>query len=98
MDRARNGIQEAVELGVWLGARELQNRTIMLGDSRQQALWSQYELTVDEGTAMSDIYVWTRGNAFLKLRCTSRSSDVDSNQAVLHPLLTAFGSPPASAE
>lgn len=98
MDLARNGIREAVDLGVWQGARELKSETVMLGDSRQPALWSQYELSVNEITVLSDIYVWTHGNAFLKLRCTSHSSDFDSNQAVLRPLLTAFGSLPATAE
>ncbi len=89
---AKNGIEQAVEFGFWQAAKENASGTIMLGDSQQKALWSQYNLTVDGTTVASDIYVWTCSNAFLKLRCSSRSEDVTSNQTVLKPLLTSLGS------
>ena len=92
MARAKNGIDVAVQLGYWQAATEVEAKTVQLGDSRQQALWSQYHLKVDGMVVASDIYVWARGNTLFKLRCTCRSEDVASNQAVLAPLLTAFGS------
>ncbi len=94
---AKNGIEQAVQLGYWQAAKEKATDTVVLGDSQQQALWSQHELTVDGATAVSDTYVWARNNAFFKLRCTNRSDDLASNQATLRPLLTALGSATTSA-
>ncbi|MFO0976615.1 MAG: hypothetical protein U0996_09475 [Planctomycetaceae bacterium] len=93
MQRAKSGIEQAVQLGYWHEAREVNSGTVGLGDSSQKALWSQYNLTVDGATLASDIYVWSHADTFFKLRCTCRTEDVGSNQTVLQPLLTAFGSP-----
>jgi hypothetical protein len=92
MRHAKIGIEQAVQLGYWQAAKETESKTVELGDSQQQALWSQYHLTVDDMILASDIYVWAQGNTLFKLRCTCRSEDVPSNQAILGPLLTAFGS------
>jgi len=92
MEHAKNGIEQAVQLGYWQAAEESESRTVQLGNSQQQALWSQYHLTIDGKILASDIYVWAKGNTFFKVRCTCRSEDVISNQAILGPLLTAFGS------
>ncbi|MCO8120395.1 hypothetical protein NHH03_01505 [Stieleria sp. TO1_6] len=92
MRHAKNGIEQAVQLGYWQDAEETQSKTVQLGDSPQQALWSQYHLTVDGMVLASDIYVWAQTNTLFKLRCTCRSEDVASNQAILGPLLTALGS------
>lgn len=92
MRHAKTGIEQAVQLGYWQAAKETESKTVQLGESGQQALWSQYHLTVDDMVLASDIYVWARANTFFKLRCTSRSEDVVSNQEVLGPLLTALGS------
>lgn len=92
MRHAKDGIEQAVQLGLWQAAKETESKTVELGDSEQQALWSQYHLTVDDMVLASEIYVWARGNTLFKLRCTCRSEDVPSNQAILGPLLTAFGS------
>lgn len=91
MKQAKRGIEQASQLGYWQAAKETESKTVLLGDSQQQALWSQYHLTVDEMVLASDIYVWARSNTLFKIRCTARSEDVASNQAVLGPLLTAFG-------
>jgi hypothetical protein len=91
-NRARNGIEQAVQLGLWQSAKEKTHETVTLGNSQQQALWSQYELAVNGVTVVSDIYVWVHSNFFLKLRCTSRSKEINSNQAVLKPLLSSLGS------
>ena len=92
MRHAKNGIEQAVQLGYWQAAKENESEIVQLGDSQQQALWSQYHLTVDGMNLASDIYVWAQGNTLFKLRCTCRSEDSPSNQAILGPLLTAFGS------
>ena len=92
MQHAKNGIEQAVQLGYWQAADETESTTLQLGDSQQQALWSQYHLTVDGMVLASDIYVWAQTNTLFKLRCTCRSENVASNQAVLGPLLTALGS------
>lgn len=91
MQRAKTGIEQAAELGYWERAKEITAATVDLGKSQQRALWSQYELTVDGQTVVSDIYVWGCADAFFKLRCTSRSEDVAPNEVVLEPLLTALG-------
>ena len=96
MQRAKRGIEQAVQLGYWQTAKEADSGTVPLGDSHLKALWSQYHLTVDGMTLASDIYVWSHANTFFKLRCTCRTEEVSSNQTVLHPLLTAFGSPTVS--
>jgi hypothetical protein len=93
MQSAKDGIEQAVQLGIWQGAKEMQSKTVQLGDSKQQALWSQYSLTVDGKDVASFIYVWTNENTFFKLRCTCRSEAVRLNQELLKPLLTALGSP-----
>lgn len=92
MTRARIGIEDAVQLGYWKAAKEIESKTVFLGDSQQQALWSQYHLTVDGMVVASDIYVWARSNTLFKVRCTSRTQDLAASQVVLGPLLTAFGS------
>ena len=89
---AKEAIDQMVQLGHWQAAEETESKTVQLGDSKQQALWSQYQLTADNNTVVSDIYVWAQSNTFFKLRCTARSEDVESNQKVLAPLLTALGS------
>lgn len=93
MERAKSGIQQAVQLGYWQAAKEAESDIVALGDSSQKALWSRYQLTVEGMTLLSDIYVWSRADTFFKIRCTCRSADINSNQAALRPLLTAFGSP-----
>lgn len=93
MNRAREGIEQAVQLGYWKAAKLVESKTVRLGDSQQQALWARYHLTVDGAILTSDIYVWARSNTLFKIRCTSRSEDVAPNQSILEPLLTAFGSP-----
>ncbi|WP_146395927.1 hypothetical protein [Pseudobythopirellula maris] len=98
MQHAKKGIEQAVQLGYWQAAKETEFKTVKLGDSEQQALWSQFHLTVDDMILASDIYVWAQNNTFFKLRCTSRSEDIASNQAALDPLLTALGSPAATAK
>ena len=52
---ARSAIQQAVELGAWEAAEEKANETVTLGSSKQKALWSRHELTVDGAAALSDI-------------------------------------------
>jgi hypothetical protein len=64
----------------------------MRGGKQQKALWSQYRLTVDGETVVSDTYVWAHSDTLFKLRCTGRSEDAASNQAALRPLLTSLGS------
>ena len=91
MENAKSGIDMAVQLGNWQAAKEKFTDTVMLGDSQQETLWSQFDLTKDGKTLASDIYVWTHANAFFKLRCTSESEDVGSHQTILRPLLTALG-------
>ena len=90
--RAKSGIQQAVELGYWQSAQELKTDTVVLGDSDQKAHWSQYQLTIDDTSAVSDIYVWSFNDTLFKLRCTNRFEDVTSNQNILKPLLTSLGS------
>jgi hypothetical protein len=93
MQHAKSGIEQAVQLGYWQAAKEVESGVVPLGDSPQKALWSRYHLTENGVTRVSDIYVWSHANTFFKLRCTCRTEDVAPTQAVLHPLLTAFGSP-----
>lgn len=95
MQHAKTGIQQVVQLGYWDAAKEVKFETVRLGESQRQALWSQYDLTVDGEVLASDIYVWAYSNTLFKLRCTAHSKDVVSNQAVLGSLLTALGSPSA---
>ena len=95
---AKDGIEQAVKLGIYQSAEEIETKTIMLGDSRQQAHWSQYRLTVEQVTVVSDIYVWSGSNTMFKLRCTCSTDDAAASQAALKPLLTAFGSAAKSAE
>lgn len=92
MVNAKNGIEQAVQVGLWQSAKESTSQTVYLGYSQQQALWSQYYITADGMTLASDIYVWSQANTLFKLRCTSRKESVTSNKAVLDPLLTALGS------
>lgn len=91
MEHAKTGIQQAVELGVWKAADETNAGIVKLGVSDQQALWTRYDLTVDSGTGVSDIYVWVRSNAVFKLRITSRYTNADVGDEMLQPLLTAIG-------
>lgn len=98
MQQAKNGIEQAVQLGYWQSAKETEFKIVKLGDSKQQALCSKYHLAVDDMVLASDIYIWAKKNTFFKIRCTSRSEDVLSNQAVLDPLLTALGSQTDSAK
>ena len=98
MKGARYGIEQAVKFGIWEAAKETKSETIQLGDSQQQALWSQYELTVDGAKVASDIYVWAQANKLFKIRSTSQSKDAKSDQATLVPLLTALGSSGAAAK
>jgi len=92
MRSAKNAIEQAVQLGVYQAADEIESKTVLLGESQQQALWSQYHLTVDGMVLASDVYVWAHSNTLFKIRCTCRSDDAPSNQEVLGPLLTALGS------
>ena len=89
MTRAKAGIQQAVQLGYWQAAKEVENGIVPLGGSGKQALWSRYSLTVGGTTARSDIYVWSHNNALFKLRCTRRSKDAVAETKVLLELLTA---------
>ncbi|MDB2685947.1 hypothetical protein N9Y42_01940 [Mariniblastus sp.] len=98
MAGAKMGIQQAVQFGAWQSAKEIKSEIIQLGESEQQALWSQYELTVDGELLASDIYVWAQANTIFKIRSTSHSKDAESNHAVIEPLLTALGSSGATAE
>lgn len=91
MQGAKSGIQLAVEYGLWQSAEEVKTEVVPLGDSSLQAMWSQYLLGRNGVIVVSDIYIWTHQNTIFKIRSTSRSEDVDSNQDVLKPLLTAFG-------
>jgi hypothetical protein len=91
MERAKNGIEVAVELGQWQAAVEVDRGIVALGNSTRKALWSRYELTVEDVKMPSDIYVWTRADHIFKLRYTSRSIGTALEKAVLSELLSAFG-------
>lgn len=92
MQHAKSGIEQAVALNLWKAARQIESRTVSLGNSSQQALWSRYELTSQQDEVLSsEIYIWARENTFFKLRCTCRLEDIAANQTILAPLLTAFG-------
>lgn len=94
LENAKGAIQAGIDLGWYQAAKEIKTEVIKLGDSSQQALWSQYELTSEGMTKLSEIYLWTHANTIFKLRCTVHSEQVTSNQVVLKPLQTAFGSSP----
>ena len=96
MTGAKAAIMQAVEFGMWQAAKELDSKTVFLGDSKQQDLWAQFQLTSDDVMLTSDIYVWAHTNTFFKLRVTCHSSDAQSNRAVLKPLLTSLGTPAPS--
>jgi hypothetical protein len=91
MKTATAGIEQAVELGIWKAAQEIDHGTVSLGDSSQKALWSRYRLTTDQGEAISDTYVWPYANTLFKLRCTGHAKNPIDDVKVLTPLLTALG-------
>ena len=91
MQSAKSGIAQLVDLGIWQNAKERKSEVVRLGDSQQNALWCQYDLTVDGKTVASDIYVWSKSNTLFKIRCTSQSEDAPNTQKIIHSLLTAFG-------
>ena len=92
LEKAKRGIEQARDLGYYQAAKEVDSKTVKLGDSEQKALWSLFQLTVDGKTIGSDIYVWSKNNTLFKLRCTSRGDESESNQEILKPLLTVLGS------
>jgi hypothetical protein len=89
--RAKDGIEQAVQFGVWQSAKEKSSGIVSLGDSKQKALWSQHELAVNDETVISDTYVWACGNAFLKMRATGRPGQKPGVPDPLRSLLTALG-------
>lgn len=91
MQRAKSGIEQAVKLGLWNAAKETDSGTISLGDSNKKALWSRYTLTVNGGTAISDIYIWSHANTLFKLRCSGRNLHMKADTTVITELLTALG-------
>ncbi len=91
MKRAKSGIEQAVQLGYWQAANEIDNGIVPLGDSAKQALWSRYTLTIDGDTVTSDTYIWSHANALFKLRCTGRSQNSEAETKILSELLTALG-------
>lgn len=91
MQRAKSGIEQAVQLGAWQDAKETDNRIRALGDSPKQALWSRYALTSDGVSLTSDTYVWSHANRLFKLRCTKQTSDSSGENLALNELLTALG-------
>lgn len=90
LDRAKIGIEEMRKMGLWKSAREIETKTVPLGRSSQQVLRSRYELTTDNGPALSEIYVWPHAGRVFKLRCTQRSSTTPDNPKLVE-LLTALG-------
>lgn len=96
MRKSKNGIQQAVQLGLWDSAKEQADDTAKLGNSSCESLWSRYELRSRGEAAVSDIYVWVHKNAFLKVRCTSRADQEEGHHDALVSLLTAFGEACAS--
>lgn len=91
MKRAKSGIEQAVQLGYWQDAKETDNGIVPLGDSKKQALWSRYALTVDGNTVTSNTYIWSHANTLFKLRCTGSSLNSEAETKVLSELLTALG-------
>lgn len=90
-ERTKAEIDQVVKMGVgWESAKLVKSEIVKLGDAEQEAYWAQYELGHEGKTLISDIYLWTRQDRFLKVRCTSRESG-KSNDEVLKPLLTALG-------
>ena len=87
MNLAKSAVHEAVKLGVWRSADELDDGVIVLGKSKQLALWTRFRL-VGTGSATSDIYVWSYANRTFKLRCTFPRGD---QPEALTELLTAIG-------
>jgi hypothetical protein len=91
LQRAKDGIELAVQLDYWQSAEETDHGAVALGDSSQEALWSRYSLTADGVTVASDVFVWVHANTILKLRCTGRSQDPEAEREALASLLTPFG-------
>jgi len=91
LERAKSGIQTAVELGQWSSAKEIESGKVALGNSEQRALWSRFALVADGNDATSDTYVWTCNNAFFKVRCTRLTESLSKSQDAVDLLLTEFG-------
>lgn len=92
MQRAKTGIRQAVELGIWKAASETEQGIVPLGDSKTQALWSRYTLTQkNDHSVISDTYIWPHANVLLKLRCSGQFQDSSAEAESLKALLTAIG-------
>jgi hypothetical protein len=97
MRRAKTGIQQAVELGQWDGAKEADSGIKPLGSSPKNALWSRFRLTIGDQTVPSDTYIWAYANNIFKLRCTTHAQDEAAETKALGELLTALGNASSSA-
>jgi hypothetical protein len=91
MARAKSGIEQAVQFGIWQAAKETDNGIVPLGDSTKQALWSCYEITVEGNAVKSETYVWSHNNSLFKVRATGRSHNPEMEKKALSELLTAMG-------
>jgi hypothetical protein len=98
MRRAKTGIQQAVELGQWDAAKELDSGIKPLGSSPKQALWSRFQLTIGDETVPSDTYIWAQANNIFKLRCTTRAQDETAEFKALNELLAALGNASSAAK
>ncbi len=91
MARVKSGIKDAIKLGYYESAREIDSGITNLGDSTQKALWSQHELTVRGKKVKSDSYVWVHANNFFKVRCSGLALDSKDGTTKLREFLTALG-------
>ncbi|QDU97289.1 hypothetical protein [Lignipirellula cremea] len=91
MNYAKEAIREMEHKG-YLEIVSEQNSQVVLGESSQQALWSRFRLTMEGQSVLSDIYVWSKDNQFLKIRCSGLRGD-DADRLALDPLLTSLGRP-----
>jgi len=91
MQSAKDSIQQATEYGMWDSAEEVESKTVQLGDSKQESLWSRYKIRA-RGTRMnSEIYVWAKNNHYFKVRLTTLPRLSDRRKKVIAELLTGLG-------
>jgi hypothetical protein len=94
MSEAKKAVGEAVSLGVWEAADEVESAITHLGSSRQEALWTRFKLRVRGEAADSEIFIWSHANRLFKVRATSHTE----NKEAFTELLTAIGDACQSAE
>lgn len=90
MEKAKNEIKQAGKLGYYDKVKEVTSDTVMLGGSsgKLKTLHSQFTFTVREVDVISEIYLFTHQNHFIKIRVTSPAGNEDTENKALNNLFT----------